>query len=143
METEDVIIDLHEDNRITLNCTYRSNDTEEITDRNIRWQKQIDGTFRDVAIFSPPHSMAPYITENMQEYYINRTELIGPNISLSAVMIIKNILCIDKGAYKCWIKYYVGISEKIKTVSSLVVFKSKYIPPTIYRIFKRQYVASY
>lgn len=143
METEDVIIDLHEDNRITLNCTYRSDDTELIPERNIRWQKQINGTFRDVAAFSPPNVRAPYITENMQEFYINRTELIGPNTSLSALMIIKNILCIDQGAYKCWIKYYVGISEKEKTSSSLVVFKSKYIPPTKNRIFKRQYGASY
>lgn len=112
------------------------NSTEQILDRFIRWQKQINGTFRDVAIFSPPNGIAPFITENMKDFHINRTKLIGPNTSLSAVMIIKDLLCTDEGAYKCWIKYYVGISEKEKAVSSVVVFKSKYIPPTKYRIFR-------
>lgn len=137
METEDVVIDLQEDNRITLNCTYRSDSTDEISDRNIRWQKQINGTFRDVAIFSPPNGIAPYINENMQDFYINRTELIGPNNSFSAVMIIKDLLCTDEGAYKCLIKYYVGVSsEREKTVFSVVVFNSKYIPPTKCSIFR-------
>lgn len=136
METEDVVINLQEDNIITLNCTYRSNNTEEILKRNIRWQKQINGTFTDVAIFSPPYSSAPYITENMQNFYINRTELIRPNTSFSAVMIIKDLLCTDEGAYKCSIKYFVGISEREKAVPSVVVFNSKYIPPTKCSIFR-------
>lgn len=78
--------------------------------------------------FLPPNGIAPYITDIMENFYINRTELIGPNTSLSAVMIIKNHLCTDEGAFKCWIKYYVGILQKEKALSSLVVFKSKYIP---------------
>lgn len=137
IETEDVVINLQEDNRITLNCTYRSNSTDVISERNIRWQKQINGTFIDVAIFSPPYGSPPYITENMQDVYINRTELIRPNNSFSAVMIIKDLLCTDEGAYKCSIKYFVGISsEKEKAVSSVVVFNSKYIPPTKCSIFR-------
>lgn len=51
MKTEDVVIDLQKDNRITLNCTYYKDSTEDISNRDIKWQKQINGTFEDVAFF--------------------------------------------------------------------------------------------
>lgn len=108
MKTEDVVINLQEDNRITLNCTYNKDNTEVISDRYIKWKKLIDGAFEDVAIFSPPSGPTPFIITEMKNLYENRTELIGPNISLSAVMIIKDLLCTDEGTYKCWIEYYVG-----------------------------------
>lgn len=126
MKTEDVVINLQEDNRITLNCTYNKDNTEVIANRYIKWKKLIDGAFKDVAIFSPPGGPAPFIKTEMENLYKNRTELIGPNISFSAVMIIKDLLCTDEGTYKCWIEYYVGTSSSQKNVSSVVKFKSKY-----------------
>lgn len=128
MKTEDVvIIDLQEDNNLTLNCTYHKDITESISDRGIRWQKQINGAFENVAFFSHAGGAAPFIRIEMKPFYENRTELIGPNTSLSAVMIIKDPVCTDEGTYKCWIEYFIGNSQTINTVSSVVVFKSKFI----------------
>lgn len=126
MKTEDVVIDLQHDNRITLNCTYCKNSTGEISDRYIRWQKQINGTFKDIAMFSPPGGRVPLIPKEMENSYENRTELIGPNISLSAVMIIKDPVCTDEGTYKCWIEYYFETTKHGEAFSS-VAFISMYI----------------
>lgn len=126
MKTEDVVIDLQDDNRITLNCTYYINSTGEISKRDIRWQKQINGTFQDVALFSPPGGPPPFITKDIVNLYENRTELIGPNISLSAVMIIKDPVCTDEGTYKCWIEYFLGTIKHGEAFSS-VAFISMYI----------------
>lgn len=73
MKTEDVVIDLQKDNRITLNCTYYKDSTEGISNRDIKWQKQINGTFEDVAFFSPPGGPAPFIKKEMEIFYKNRT----------------------------------------------------------------------
>lgn len=136
METEDVVTNLQEDNSFTLNCTYHNESLELISDRDIRWQKQINGTFEDVAFFSHGGSIPPFLKTEMKPLFENRTELIGPNTSLSAVMIIKDPVCTDEGTYRCWIEYYDGFSQKINTVSSVVVFISKFIPPTKCRIFR-------
>lgn len=128
MKTEDVVFDLQKDNRIILNCTYNKDDTEDISDRSIKWQKQIDGTFKDVAFFSPPGGQAPFIQKEMKNLYKNRTELIGPNTSLSAVMIIKDPVCIDEETYRCWIQYYALSSVQEEVNSSVVVFNGMCIP---------------
>lgn len=130
METEDVVINLQEDNKIILNCTYRVHSREEIADRYIRWQKQIEDTFEDLAIFSPPGGPAPFIAKGMENLYNNRAELIGPNTSLSAVMVIKDPLCADEGRYKCWIEFFVGKLRYDTAVFSVVVFNGIYIPST-------------
>lgn len=128
MKTEDVVFDLQKDNKIILNCTYDKDDTEYIAERAIKWQKQIDGTFKDVAFFSPPGGQAPFIQKEMENLYKNRTELIGPNTSLSAVMIIKDPVCIDEGTYRCWIQYYAFSSVQEEVNSSVVVFNGMCIP---------------
>lgn len=128
VKTEDVVFDLQKDNRIILNCTYNKDDTEDISDRDIKWQKQIDGTFKDVAFFSPPGRRAPVIQKEMENLYKNRTELIGPNTSLSAVMIIKDPVCIDEGTYRCWIQYFAVNSVQEEVNSSVVVFNGMCIP---------------
>lgn len=128
VKTEDVVFDLQKNNRIILNCTYNKDDTEIITDRDIKWQKQINGSFEDVAFFSPPGGPAPIIQKEMENLYKNRTELIGPNTSLSAVMIIKDPVCIDEGTYRCWIQYFDVNSVLEEVDSSVVVFNGMCIP---------------
>lgn len=135
METEDVVINLQEDNSFTLNCTYKTS-TEIILYGGIIWQKQINGTFKDIAFFSHAGGKPPFFEKEMETLYENRTELIGPNTSLSAVMIIKDPVCTDEGTYNCLIRYFYENSLKANTTPSLVVFNCKYIPPTKYRIFK-------
>lgn len=135
LHTEDVVIK-QEDNSFTLNCTYHNFSEERINDRSIGWQYQIDGTFKNVAYFSPPGREAPYFLQEMEHLYKNRTELIGPNTSLSAVMIIKDPVCTDEGTYRCWIDYFFStVSKLTKSVSSVVVFNSKYILLTQYGVF--------
>lgn len=133
----DVVIDLLKDNRITLNCTYHKDSTEDISNRDIQWQKQINGTFEDVAFFSPPGGPSPFIKKEMEIFYKNRTELIGPkNTSLSVVMIIKDPVCTDEGTYKCFIKYYVDTSVYENAASSEVVFNGMCNPSTESRILR-------
>lgn len=135
METEDVVINLQEDNSFTLNCTYKKG-TEFILDAGVIWQKQINGTFKDIAFFLHAGDVPPFFEKEMKTLYENRTELIGPNTSLSAVMIIKDPVCTDEGTYNCLIRYFDDGSRKENTGFSVVVFNCKYIPPTKYRIFK-------
>lgn len=128
METEDVVINLQEDNSFTLNCTYHKDELEHISDRGIRWQKQINGTFEDLAIFSPPGGTSPYIPFEKKYIYENRTELIGQNTSLSSLMIIKDPVCTDEGTYKCEIVYYFPSDKEHKNDAfSVVVFNGLYI----------------
>lgn len=136
METEDVVTNLQEANKFTLNCTYHKENMDRIMDTGIKWQKQINGTFEDIAFFSHAGGAAPFIKKEMKTLYENRTELIGPNTSHSAVMIIKDPVCTDEGTYKCLIQYFEQDSPKVNTVSSVVVFNCKYTPPTKYRIFR-------
>lgn len=135
METEDVVINLQEDNSFTLNCTYKKG-TEFIVDAGVIWQKQINGTFKDIAFFLLAGGVPPFFEKEMKTLYENRTELIGTNTSLSAVMIIKDPVCTDEGTYNCLIQYYDEGSRKENTGLSVVVFNCKYIPPIKYRIFK-------
>lgn len=113
-------------NSIILNCTYYKSNTEDIGNRNIRWQKRIGNVFRDIAVFSPPGRQEPFITKEMHPFYINRTELIAPNISFSAVLIIEHPICSDQGLYQCWIGYFSDSSYKIQTSGSVVKFKCNY-----------------
>lgn len=124
LKTEDVIFEVGD--TIILNCTYDNDIQEKISDRDIRWQKQISDYFEDIALFSPPVGILPFIAKEMQPLYSNRTELIAPNISLSAVFIIKYPVCSDQGVYRCWIKYYSAITEKVQTSDSVVNFKCNY-----------------
>lgn len=136
MHTENVSAILQDAKRITLNCTYEKDSKEKIADMDIRWKKQIKDEFKVLASFSPPGGLAPFINGDMEPLYSNRTELIAPNTSLSAVMIIKDPVCTDEGTYKCWIEYFDEESTKLeKNVSSVVVFNSKYIPLTKYGLF--------
>lgn len=131
METEDVVINLQEDNSFTLNCTYHKNSTDDISNRRIKWQKQINGIYEDLAIFSPPGGILPYIPKEKKNLYENRTELIGPNTSLSAVIKIKDPVCTDEGTYKCWIEYYYPTDVRHENaVFSVVVFNGMYILST-------------
>lgn len=118
---------LQNDNRIILNCTYNKEKEEDISKRNIKWQKQIGDEFIDIAVFSPPGGQEPFIEKEMQHSYNNRTELIAPNTSLAAVMIIKDPVCSDGGTYRCWIQYYSDSSSKVKTNQTVVEFDCKYI----------------
>lgn len=127
IQTGNVTLILRNDSRIILNCTYNKNVTEDIFNRNIRWQKQIGDNFKDIAMFSPPGGLQPIIEKEMQPLYSNRTELIAPNTSLSAVMIIKEPICSDEGIYRCLIKYFSDSSEKNHTNYSKVAYKGIYV----------------
>lgn len=127
LQTEDVVANLEEKNSIILNCTYQKDEKDFISDGNIKWQKQIGGIFRDIAIFSPPGgALKPFIPRDMQPLYNNRIELIEPNTSLAAVLIIKNPFCSDEGTYRCWIQYYYDSLEEEKNRSSVVSFNGKF-----------------
>ena len=56
----------------------------------------------------------------------NRTELIAPtNGSLSAILIIKDLVCDDVGEYRCWVDYYFDEANHVSTSTSTVVFEGK------------------
>lgn len=126
LKTEDVIVISEEDNSIMLNCTFRKDSNERISSSDIRWQKQMGEKFTDVAAFSLPGDDEPFILNEMLPLYNKRTELIGPNTSLSAVMIIKDPICSDVGIYRCWIEYVSpGSIGKPKTSLSTVLFNGR------------------
>lgn len=127
MHTENVSAILQDAKRITLNCTYEKDLKEKIADMNIRWKKQIKDKFKVLASFSPPGGIAPFINGDMEPLYSNRTELIAPNTSLSAVMIIKDPVCSDEGIYQCWIEYISKSSVTTNTSLSIVRFTGKYV----------------
>lgn len=127
LQTKDVVTVLQEDDSVILNCTYHKESTEDIANNNIRWQKQIENAFKDIAMFSPPGAKKPFIVKDMQPVYSNRTELIAPNTSLSAVVIIKDPVCGDGGTYRCRIEYVSDSSEKNQTSRTVVEFDCKYI----------------
>lgn len=124
LKTKDVIFE--DGDSIILNCTYFKINTEYIAYRTIKWQKLIGDVFKNIALFSPPGGYRPYIPYEMQLFYNNRTELIAPNISRSAVMIIKDPICSDQGVYRCWIEYYSENSVKEQTSGSVVKLKCNY-----------------
>lgn len=127
MHTEDVVAILQEANSIVLNCTYNKDSKEDIAKRHIGWQKQIDGVFEDIAVFSPPGKQEPFIVKEKHPLYSNRTILIAPNSSIAAVMIIKDPVCSDEGIYRCWIIYYSESSVITKTSQTIVGFVGKYV----------------
>lgn len=127
MHTEDVVAILQEDNSIVLNCTFHKDAKEDIAKRNIGWQKQINGGFEDIALFSPPGKQEPFIVKEKHPLYNNRTILVAPNTSMAAVMIIKDPDCSDEGIYRCWIKYFSDSSVKTKTSKTIVGFVGKYV----------------
>ena len=124
MKTEDVVVNLQDDTRISLNCTFQKENNEEIRDRDIRWQKHIGNSYKDVAVFSLPGGKEPYLVSNE---YNNRTDLFTPNNSLSAVMTITNLICDDEGVYRCWIHYFIGENEYTELSNSSVIFTGKFL----------------
>lgn len=126
LQTEDVNIILHKDNRIILNCTAHKDDNEEVINRIIKWQKQSGDGFKDIATFLMYGDPKDFIVKDMQPVYNNRTELIAPNNSLAAVMIIKDPICSDEGTYQCLIDYYSDSERKIQTSRSFVEFNGIY-----------------
>ena len=118
-------MNLQDDSRVSLNCTFRIENNEEIRDRDIRWQKQNGSSFEDVAIFSPPGGKEPYIDNAVEKIYNNRTDLVAPNNSLSAIMTITNLICDDEGVYRCWIHYFIENIEYSEYSDSSVIFTGK------------------
>lgn len=68
-------------------------------------------------MFSLHGSLPPNVVREMQSLYNNRTELIAPNTSLAAVMIIKG-RC--GSVYRCMIIYFSDASEKVGSVILLL-----------------------
>ena len=126
LNTEDIGLHLREDTEIVLNCTYQKESNEEIGDRDIRWQKWIGDSFEDVWVFSPPGGKKPFIAREMGSLYNNRTKLIAPTeSSLSAVLILKELVCDDVGVYRCWVDYFSDNRNYEPTSLSTVAFKGK------------------
>lgn len=113
---------LHKDSRIILNCTAHKDDNEDVFNSVIKWQKQSGDGFKDIATFFPDGYARDFIVKDMQSVYINRTELIAPNNSLAAVMIIKDPICSDEGTYRCLIEYYSDSAPKSEISRSFVEF---------------------
>nr|XP_034316384.1 uncharacterized protein LOC117685911 [Crassostrea gigas]XP_034316385.1 uncharacterized protein LOC117685911 [Crassostrea gigas] len=133
LKTEDVVFE--EGDNIILNCTYYKDIQEHILSGGIRWQKQIDDYFKDIALYSPPGGLYPFFAKEMWPLYMNRTKLMAPNISLSAVMNIEDPICSDQGVYRCWIKYLSDNSVKLQTSGSVVKFKSNPKEPENFQLF--------
>lgn len=126
LQTEDVNVMLHKDNRIILNCTAHKDDNEKVLTSKINWQKLSGDEFKDIATFLQYGDPKHFIVKDMQSVYNNRTELIAPNNSLAAVMIIKDPVCSDNGAYQCEIEYYSENEQIFQTSRSFVEFNGKY-----------------
>ena len=127
LKTEDVVVNLQENTSVSLNCTFRKENYEEIRDRDIRWQKHFGNSFKDVAIFSPPGRTEPFLSVDVENVYSNRTDLVAPNSLLSAVVIISNVICNDEGVYRCWIHYFSNVNFKAfdEYSNSSVIFTGK------------------
>ena len=127
LKTENVVVNLQDNTRVSLNCTFRKENFEEIENRDIRWQKLIRDSFEDLANISPPGGKEPYITAEVENVYGNRTDLVAPNSSLSALLIISNVICNDEGVYQCWIHYFynVNLKEFDEYSNSSVIFTGK------------------
>lgn len=126
IQTEDVNVMLHKDNRIILNCTAHKDDNEKVFISKINWQKLSGDEFKDIATFLQYGDSKHFIVKDMQPVYNNRTELIAPNNLLAAVMIINDPVCSDNGAYQCEIEYYSDSEQNFQTSRSFVEFNGKY-----------------
>lgn len=124
LNTDSIVYFSQENNIITLNCSYHLDSGESLRDRDIKWLKKIGNEVKKIATFSPPGGQEPFFEPNMREFYKNRTELIAPNTSLSAVMIIRDTECTDEGMYQCKIVYFFE-GEKVEIGSSFVEFNGK------------------
>nr|XP_022289182.1 uncharacterized protein LOC111101138 isoform X4 [Crassostrea virginica] len=134
LKTDDISLNLQQKTEIVLNCTYDKEINEVIGDRDIRWQKWIGNTFKDLATFSPPGGLLPFIEREMESLYSNRTELIAPTDgSLTAVLIIKELVCDDVGVYRCWVEYYSNKANRESTSFSTVAFEAT--KPTEFTVF--------
>nr|XP_022289185.1 uncharacterized protein LOC111101141 isoform X2 [Crassostrea virginica] len=61
----------------------------------------------------------------MESLYYNRTELVAPtNGSLSAILILKEIVCDDAGEYQCLVDYVFDKTSHESTSPSTVAFKA-------------------
>lgn len=89
--------------------------------------KKIGNEVNVIAHFSPPGGQEPLFEVDMRDLYKNRTELIAPNTSLSAVMIIIDSECTDEGMCQCKIDYFSKSSGSAKEEigSSFVEFNGK------------------
>lgn len=127
LNTDSIVQFSQENNIITLNCSYHLHSGEIMRDRDIRWEKKIGNEFKTIAFFSPPGGKEPLFEVDMRDLYKDRTELIAPNTSLSAVMIIRDSKCTDEGMYQCKIEYFSksSSSAKVDIGSSFVEFNGK------------------
>lgn len=144
VSTKTIVVVSQENDSIILNCSFSKGSNEEFT--SIRWQKKLSRYMeRDLAEFSLPGGPKPFIVKEMQDYYKNRTYLIGPNTSLVAVMIIKEPVCGDEGEYYCAIEYnYSNFRIHRRIYSSiLVVFNGKDILLTVELISKHKACEKY
>nr|XP_022289189.1 uncharacterized protein LOC111101143 isoform X1 [Crassostrea virginica] len=134
LKTDDISLNLHQKAEIVLNCTYDKEINEDIGNRDIRWQKWFGNTFKDLATFSSPGGQSPFIEREMASLYSNRTDLIAPTDgSLSAILILKDLVCDDVGEYRCWVDYYFDEANHVSTSTSTVVFEAT--PPTDFTMF--------
>ena len=86
----------------------------------------IGDTFKDVVFFSPPGGKEPFLEGEMESLYSKRTDLIAPTDgSLSAVLILKELVCDDVGEYRCWVEYYSNKANHVSTSLSIVAFEGK------------------
>ncbi|XP_078332989.1 cell adhesion molecule 3-like isoform X2 [Crassostrea virginica] len=136
LETKDVVVNLQDNTKVSLNCTFQKEDFEEIENRDIRWQKLIRDSFEDVAIFSPHGGTDPFLTVDLLNVYNNRTDLVAPNSSLSALVIISNVTCNDGGVFRCWIHYFnkVKLKEFDEYSNSSVIFTGNAKKPNLFQI---------
>ena len=126
LKANDIALYTQENKEIVLNCTYHKESNENINNRDIWWQKWIGNAFKDLAIFSPPGGQSPFIEKEMASLYSNRTELIAPTDgSLSAILILKELVCDDVGKYRCWVEHYFDEANHVSTSPSTVVFEGK------------------
>ncbi|XP_078333007.1 uncharacterized protein LOC111099046 isoform X2 [Crassostrea virginica] len=133
LKTEDVGLHLHEE-KIVLNCTYSKETNEAIFIRSIRWKKQIGNTFKNLAFFTSPGGIQPFIEKEMESLYYNRTELIAPTGgSPSAILILKELVCNDAGEYQCLVDYVFDKTNYESTSPSTVAFKAT--QPTDFTVF--------
>ena len=81
-----------------------------------------------MASFTSPGGIQPFIEKEMESFYYNRTELIAPTDgSLSAILILKELVCDDAGEYQCLVDYVFDKTNYESTSPSTVAFKGKII----------------
>ncbi|XP_062605532.1 E3 ubiquitin-protein ligase rnf213-alpha-like [Saccostrea cucullata] len=108
---------------LVLSCNYSVEHGESISDGEIKWQKQINNSFEDVAVFSPLGGQEPYIHPDMVSDLGNRTKLVtlNTNVYSSATLVIHDVVCGDEGLYQCWIEYFdaIDLRDEWRKSSSL------------------------